>query len=174
LHSPPEKTVSDRWEIIVREHAPIVFGAAWRILGHATDAEDVAQEVFLEAFRKWRRWPDNHWLGLLRRLAVCRALDCRRRKTLITNIPWSELPSNAAGPSELVATNELMVLLRSAVDHLPRREAEVFCLRYFENLSPGEIADSLGIKPGAVAAALSKARTKLEPRFRKILQEERP
>ncbi len=32
----------------------MVFGAAWRILGNATDAEDVAQEVFLEAYLKWR------------------------------------------------------------------------------------------------------------------------
>ena len=37
------------WDRIVREHGPLVFATAKRILGHTADAEDVFQEVFLEA-----------------------------------------------------------------------------------------------------------------------------
>ncbi len=37
------------WNVLVREHWTMVFGTAWHILGHADDAEDVAQEVFTEA-----------------------------------------------------------------------------------------------------------------------------
>src|SRR5262249_49928489 len=158
-----EQIVQDCWEAIVREHAPIVFGAAWRILGHAADAEDVAQEVFFEAFRKWQLQPDTHWTGLFRRLAVCRALDYRRkRKATVRLTDFAEVPGTANNPTRVAVVNELVLLLRKAVDQLPRQQAAVFCLRYFEDLNSNEIAAALGIKPGAVATALSKARTKLE------------
>src|SRR5207237_1113897 len=39
------------WNAIVRDHGPAVFGSAWRILGQPADAEDVTQEVFMEAYR---------------------------------------------------------------------------------------------------------------------------
>jgi RNA polymerase sigma-70 factor (ECF subfamily) len=52
--------------------------------------------------------------------------------------------------------------LREALPQLPEREEAVFCLRYFDNLSHQEIADVLKVSTGAVAAALHKARAKLE------------
>jgi RNA polymerase sigma factor (sigma-70 family) len=46
--------------------------------------------------------------------------------------------------------------------HLPRREAEVFSLRYFGDLANPEIAEALGLTTGAVAVALHKARVRLQ------------
>ena len=43
----------DDWNTLVREHSAAIFGIAWRVLGHAQDAEDVVQEVFVQA-RKQR------------------------------------------------------------------------------------------------------------------------
>ena len=43
--------MATEWERIVRDHGPLVYGTAWRILGQAADAEDVVQEVFIEANR---------------------------------------------------------------------------------------------------------------------------
>jgi RNA polymerase sigma-70 factor (ECF subfamily) len=57
---------------------------------------------------------------------------------------------------------ELSDRLRQALAQLPRREAEVFCLRYFDELSYQQIADALSIRVGAVATALHKARARLE------------
>jgi RNA polymerase sigma-70 factor (ECF subfamily) len=58
--------------------------------------------------------------------------------------------------------HELAQRLRLAVAQLPDREATVFCLRYFDELSYQRIADTLNINLGAVATALHKARAKLE------------
>ena len=59
------------WNEIVKNNAASVVAAAFRILGNLPDAEDVSQEVFTEAFRKWDASSNQKWNGLLRRIAVC-------------------------------------------------------------------------------------------------------
>ena len=159
------------WDRIVREHGPIVFATAWRILGHAADAEDVAQEVFLQAHQMQQVEAVRCWEALLRRLAACRALDrLRQRKA---SVPLDGLP--LAGPSDspeaVAIERELSARLRLAVARLPRREAAVFCLRYFEDLSYEQIAETLSIRVGAVATALHKARARLETILLETAQE---
>ena len=45
------------WDRIVREHGPMVYGTAWRILGRAADAEDVVQDVFLQVHQLQQTHP---------------------------------------------------------------------------------------------------------------------
>jgi RNA polymerase sigma-70 factor (ECF subfamily) len=151
------------WERIVREHGPMVFGTAWRILGHAADTEDVVQEVFLEVFRLRADGSVRSWAGYLRKMAACRALDrLRQKRRPVFSLNGLAVHSRAPGPDLLAIESELTDRLREAIAELPEREAEVFCLRYFDDLSYQEIADSLDITPGAAAQALHKARGRLE------------
>lgn len=150
------------WEAIVQRHGPMVFGTAWRILGHAADTEDVVQEVFLEAHRLNRVDPVRHWPAFLRRLATCRALDRLRRRRHTVNLDGLNLPGPEGEPDENLMSQELAERLTGALARLPEREAAVFCLRYFDELSYQEIAANLNISAGAVAVALHKARGKLE------------
>src|SRR4051794_28855628 len=149
------------WPRIVREHGALVFGTAWRILGHEADVEDVVQEVFLQAYQLQQTRPVRYWSGLLRRLAACRALDRLRQRRHNLPLPDVAIPSSGT-PDSQAMERELRERLRLAIAELPPREAEVFCLRYFEELPYDKIAESLGIRRGAVAAALHKARAKLE------------
>jgi RNA polymerase sigma-70 factor (ECF subfamily) len=146
----------------VRAYGPLVFGTAWRILGNATDAEDVVQEVFLEAYRLQQRRAVRHWPGLLRRLAACRGLDTLRRRRSVRPLDGLSLEAGRDGPEGAAIGRELVERLRAAVSRLPNQEAAVFCLRYFEDLSNREIGEALNIRPGAVAVALHKARARLE------------
>ncbi len=57
---------------------------------------------------------------------------------------------------------ELQTRLRAALSELPDREGAVFSLRYFEEMTLGEIAESLEISYAAAGTALSRARSKLE------------
>lgn len=150
------------WDRIVRDHGPMVFGAAWRVLGHAADTEDVVQEVFLEAHRVRQTQPIQHWSGFLRRLAACRALDRLRQRRTTLPLDGLSLLGPDDGPEATAIGHELAERLRQAIGQLPGRESEVFCLRYFEELSNQRIAKTLDISPGAVAQALHKARLKLE------------
>ncbi|HEV3238190.1 MAG TPA: sigma-70 family RNA polymerase sigma factor [Gemmataceae bacterium] len=151
-----------KWERIVQDHGPMVFGTAWRILGHAVDAEDVVQDVFLEVHRLWMERPVRHWGGLLRRLTSCRAVDRLRARKNNVCLNGLSLMSLANGPEESAIANELSERLREAIARLPEREGAVFCMRYFDDLPYEEIAESMGITRGAVATALHKARAKLE------------
>lgn len=158
------------WDAIVRTHGPTVFGAAWRILGHAADTEDVVQEVFLEAHRLNHTTTVHNWAALLRRLAAYRALDKLRQRRTFLPLDDVNLASAQADPETAAIGHELAERLRQAIAQLPRREGEVFCLRYFEDLSYDDIADHLRISRGAVAAALHKARTKLQAMLSEVVQ----
>lgn len=159
------------WERIVRDHGQMVFGAAWRVLGHTADTEDVVQEVFLEAHRLWEGRTVRSWAGLLRRLAACRAIDRLRQRKLTQPLAGLALPSNNGDPEAAAIEHELADRLREALAQLPERESEVFSLRYFEDLSYQQIAESLDITPGAVAQALHKARGKLETMLTGVVKE---
>ena len=149
------------WNRIVREHGRMVFGTAWRILGHAADAEDVVQEVFLEAHRLRQSQPVANWAGLLRKMTAFRAVDCLRQRKPVESLNGKSLAGLGHGPEALAMERELAGRLRKALNHLTQQEATVFCLRYFEELSYQDIAESLAISTGAVAAALHKARARL-------------
>ncbi|MEX2288572.1 MAG: sigma-70 family RNA polymerase sigma factor [Planctomycetaceae bacterium] len=150
------------WNGIVREHGRTVFGAAWRILGHAADAEDVVQEVFLEAQQLENSRPVDQWQSLLRRMATFRALDKLRRRKHSAPLDGLSVTAKEHAPEAIAVANELETRLRQAIAQLPSREAAVFCLRYFEESRYDEIARSLQISPAAAATALHKAREKLK------------
>jgi RNA polymerase sigma-70 factor (ECF subfamily) len=140
----------------------MVFGVAWRVLGHAEDAEDVVQEVFLEAYRVHCSRGVRRWAGLLRRLATCRALDRLRQRRPTQSLDGLSLVGSTSGPDAAAIGRELATRLREAIGELSRREAEVFCLRHLDGLSYSEIAEALEINSGAVGVSLHKARARLQ------------
>src|SRR5712692_6288546 len=109
--APAEMESVTDWERIVREHGPMVFGTAWRILGHAADTEDVVQDVFLEVFRLRADGSVRNWAGYLRKMAACRALDRLRQKrrpvVSLNGLAQLALHSHAAGPDLLAMESEL-------------------------------------------------------------------
>jgi RNA polymerase sigma-70 factor (ECF subfamily) len=135
----------NNWDQIVRQHAPVVCATAWRILGDVTEMEGVALEVFGEAHEIARTGPVHCWEVLLRRLAANAAIDRLRQRR-----PSEGRERGTAGR------------LRSALARLPGREAAVFALRYFDDLSTREIAETLLLSRSTVKACLRLARDELE------------
>jgi RNA polymerase sigma-70 factor (ECF subfamily) len=159
------------WDRIVREHGSIVFATAWRILGHAADVEDVVQEVFLQAYQVQQDEEVRCWEAFLRRLASCRALDRLRQRRAMVPLDGLVLASSSDNPEAVALERELASRLRDALARLSPREATVFCMRYFDDLSYEQIAEALAIQIGAVATALHKARARLETILLEATQE---
>ncbi len=147
---------------IVDDHGPTVHRLASRILGPGPDAEDVAQEVFLEVFRLWQRQQVNNWAGLLSRVATHRSLDRLRRLRRTEPLDGMEMCRTGDGPFERAVAGELVERLREAIAQLPERQAAVFSSRYFDDRSYAQIAEMLGIGSSAVGTALHKARANLQ------------
>lgn len=149
------------WAEIVRANVAIVTNAALRVLGSVSDAEDVAQDVFLEAFRKFEPNKEYSWAGLLRRMAICRSLDLLRSRTTSATLEFQPVDYREPSVDSELIRQERHDRLRNAVRELPPREAEVFCLAYFEQQSHEEIAAAVGLRRGAVATLLSKAKSSI-------------
>jgi RNA polymerase sigma-70 factor, ECF subfamily len=140
----------------------MVFQAAFRILGSAEDAEDVAQDVFLEVSSRPGCDAIKNWGAYLRRLTVFRSLDRRRKSRGKVTTGLDEFPTSADSPVDEAIQRELADRLRDLIAQLPEREGAVFALRYLEGLTNSQIAEVLDMNTGAVAVALHRVRSKLE------------
>jgi RNA polymerase sigma-70 factor, ECF subfamily len=150
------------WNAVVCENTPAMLRIAHRILGVIADAEDVTQDVFCEAWQIHLSQTVANWPGLLRRMAVLRALDKLRRRRFSTQLTEINLGDNRDGPAQVAMAHELAARLRDCIRQLPGQQAAVFSLFFFDNLSRDEIAEMLGTSVGAVSTALSKARQTLK------------
>jgi len=135
-----------------------VFRTAYRITGNAADAEDVLQTIFLRLLRRHlTAEPLDNEESYLRRAAINVSLDVVRSRQEDQTVPLMDIPS---GPSHLDA-GELKTALRRALARLSPRSAEVFALRFFEDLSNQQIARMLGISRVLVAVIVHRARQQL-------------
>lgn len=159
------------WYVLVRTWGPMVYSAAWRVLGHEADAEDVTQDVFTEALGHWQRNQVRNWGAWLRRLTVCRAIDrLRQRKPMVCMNEIAE-PIIVNAPEAGLERRELADQLRQALHYLTEHEAAIFCLRYFEELSYDEIAKALTMDTAAVGMTLHRAKAKLAERLEAVWKE---
>jgi len=160
-----------------REHHAMVFRAAYRVTGNASDAEDVLQTVFM---RLLRRDPDaeavGNMEGYLRRAAANAAVDLIRSRQAAQQVPLDDVASHLSGnashaPDRVHGSAEIRRWLRGAVARLSPRAAEVFTLRFFEGLDNPTIAEALGTTAASVAVTLSRTRDRIQQEFRSYMGE---
>lgn len=146
----------------IKEHGAALNRIAWRILHHAEEVDDVLQDVALQAIQISKNGKQvESWIGLLKRITVCRSLDQLRRRRPVVTFSEDDFASRSTNAIDTIIESELEERLRLALGSLPRRQAEVFSLRYFDDCSNKEIAISLEISTAAVGTALKKARQRL-------------
>jgi RNA polymerase sigma-70 factor (ECF subfamily) len=151
------------------QHGRMVFATAYRVLGNAEDAEDTLQEVFLGLLSKWngRLKPGavRDWGAFLRVAASRCALDMLRRKARrkrTTDALSREVgPAPNENPRHQANRREEAQLLRQALSSLPKRDARVFALRYFEDFPYAEIAEQMNVSVSQVGVILHRARKRL-------------
>ncbi|CAN0432260.1 unnamed protein product, partial [Hapterophycus canaliculatus] len=142
----------------------------WRkvrsLVGNEADARDCYQTVFLEAFQFSEKTPVEDWSRLLGRIARLRSLDVLRGQYRQADRHDAAISVDAAtsrSPSvdEKLDAKELSQQLRFALAEISSEQAEVFVMRYVEQLTYDEIAQRTGSNRNAVGAMLSRARKQL-------------
>ena len=137
----------DAFRLIVERAQGPVFRASLRILGSVSDAEDVAQESFLIAFRSLGTYRGQGSLqAWLVRIATRNAFRRRSQRRPSADLAAAvDRPTPAAAdPLHVVMAEERHVAVRSAVEALDEPYREVIALRYFGELSLEEVAMTTG------------------------------
>ena len=154
-------------------HAARVLGLAFRIVQNSSDAEDVVQEVFSQA---WRTAPSYQaargtvvgWLLMMARTRAIDRLRSRQSRRDVQGAPdLDAIPSDAASLADQVIANQQAAGVRAAMETLPAEQRTALDLAYFEGLTQTEIAERLRIPLGTVKtrirAALASLRRSVRP-----------
>ena len=156
------------FDVIVTRHQRAVYSLCFRFVGNHDDAADLAQEVFLRAYRALPKFRGTSSLGTwLYRIAVNVSLNRVTARTPPTIAMEACGPMPAAGvtPAEALLKAERLSRVRAAVARLPRKQRATLILRVYHDLPHQEIAGILGTSVGAVKAnffhALSNLRKML-------------
>lgn len=155
-----QRGVSDGFEAFFRDHYGAVVRLAQRVVGESQAAQDVAQEVFLAAYR---RFGDDYEraAGWVRVAAVHTALNLLRgerrrdrRQRLV------QAHGTLESTEDTVIDREARGELCRVLARLPRRSAAALVMRH-SGMSYGEIAQALGVKAGHVGTLLKRAESAL-------------
>jgi RNA polymerase sigma-70 factor, ECF subfamily len=158
-------TLADLYE----RYSHYVGAVASRLLGRATEVEDVVQDVFAVAIRGLRRREDPReikaWLAKVTVRRCLRQLRLRRLWSFVDSTPtpsYERLADPAAGPAERQLVSEVYRVL----DGLPASERVAWTLRHVEGESLQEVAElmacSLATTKRRIASAHEKLRLRLE------------
>lgn len=152
------------WESLMLAHQEAVFRFAYLLLGDADDAEDIAQESFLRAWKYLKRFdaarPLKPWLlSITANLASNRRRSAGRYFAAVMRAFRDEPTSTRIEDrsAQNLEANELW----NAVQKLNPADQQIIYLRYFLDLSVSEAAQALQVAEGTVKSKLSRALEKL-------------
>jgi RNA polymerase sigma-70 factor (ECF subfamily) len=163
---------------LVENYQDLVYNTALGVVQNSEDAEDVAQEVFIQVFRSIDQFKGDARLSTwIYRITTTKALDhirSRKRKkrfAFITSLfgPNDELihePVDFQHPGVTLDRKEQAALLFRMIEQLPDNQKVAFTLHKTEELSYQEIADVMQLSVSAVESLLFRARQNL----RKLLE----
>ncbi len=136
------------FNLLVREYLKPIYGFAYKYAKNREDAEDIAQEVFVKVWKNFKKIDRTKnpkpWIFAIAKNA---AIDFLRKKKTMPFNDESAILEMLADPAPLartlLETTELTETLASAIGNLPAKYQQVVSLRFNENYTFREIAESL-------------------------------
>ncbi|PYJ88182.1 MAG: RNA polymerase subunit sigma-24 [Verrucomicrobia bacterium] len=167
------------FEQVVERHQRLVIGTVGRMLGTNSDAEDIAQQVFVRVWKNVKRYEPRAkfttWLLKITRNLVFNELRRRSRHPAVplqSETDEEERPlkdERAVAPDASLLEHELQEAVDAAIAQLPETQRMAVILRRYEELSYEEIAGALDQSVSAVKSLLFRARTELRESLKRYL-----
>ena len=173
------------FDLLVRKYQHKVVKLVMRYMRDPADAEDVAQEAFIKAYRALPQFRgDSAFYTWLYRIAVNtakKALVDLKRDPLVTEAAMASTddddetsrrglePSDMATPEALLASKEIAATVNAAIEALSEDLRQAITLREIEGLSYEEIADVMNCPIGTVRSRIFRAREAIAQRLRPLL-----
>jgi RNA polymerase sigma-70 factor (ECF subfamily) len=167
------------FEQLVERHQRLVIGTVSRMLGTNSDAEDIAQQVFVRVWKNAKRYEPRAkfttWLLKITRNLVFNELRRRSRHPAVplqSEAEEEERPlkdDHAVSPDDSLLEQELREAVDAAIAQLPETQRMAVILRRYEELSYEEIAETLDQSVSAVKSLLFRARTELRENLKRYL-----
>jgi|CZKD01.1.fsa_nt_gi RNA polymerase sigma-70 factor (ECF subfamily) len=163
----------DTLERLVREHSRLVYRIAYAVLRSHHDAEDSTQETFMRVLRYSSKLPEvqdpKTWLA---RIAWRVAVDRSRQRGRTREIPLedpekpiAEVASSDTPADQTVRGAQFSAALEKMIAALPEKLREPLILSTIEEMSPREVAATLGINEAAVRSRVFRARQILKDKL---------
>ena len=138
---------------------PALYRSSYLLTGNHADAEDLAQQTLLQAYRSWAKvsradQPAAYVRRMQTNLFISQRRPQGRRMELLTDAPPEPRPASRSGQA---AGPEDRMVLWPHIASLPPQQRAVIVLRYYEQLSEREIADALGCSTGNVKSTAHRA-----------------
>lgn len=163
----------DVLEQLVREHSRLVYRIAYAVLRSHPDAEDSTQETFMRVLRYSSKLAEvedpKTWLA---RIAWRVAVDRSKKRRWAREIPLddpgkpvAEVASSEIPADEAVQATQLGVAVEKLIAALPTKLREPLILSTVEEISPREVAATLGINEAAVRSRVFRARQILKEKL---------
>ena len=160
---------------LIRPYERRLYVMALSMLRNEADAEDVAQEACLKAYRSLDSFRADSKFGTWLVSITLNVARNRLRRNRLTHTESLDIPPDERGhvspallrdwrevPSEILERGEVRLILQKAIVALPEIYREVFLLRDVQELSIKEAAETLGVSEASVKVRLHRARTMLQ------------
>jgi RNA polymerase sigma-70 factor (ECF subfamily) len=173
-------TDADQFEAFVRRYQDMVFATAVRLLGNPTEAEDIAQTVFMRAFQRFDELGPSPtaagWLkAVTRNMCLNHLSRYRRRWKFFSELAAPDGSPEGTPPPGLLAVvasvtddlerSERHARLERALRELPDHQRVPLVLFHFEEMSYQDIAQTLGVSLGKVKTDIHRGREALRLRL---------
>lgn len=168
---------------LVDKHHRRVVHICLSFVAQKDDAEDIAQEVFIEVYRSIKKYRGESSLSTwLYRLSVNKSLDFIRQKSrqkrgggLVVSVDHSTLEelqiSSKSLPTDNIEEEERMQLLNAAINDLPERQRVAILLSKVDGLPQQEVAEVMKTTVSSVESLLVRAKKKLREQLLKKIEE---
>ena len=164
------KQDSDAFGQLVERYATVIVNLAYRMVGDRTEAEDLAQETFVAAFKALPRFrADSKFSTWLYRIAANKCKDWLRAKRPgqgvqdvdVDEVLDAGVAAEERTPERLLSQQQVAAQLDRAIQRLPPLYREAFVLKHVEGLSYEEMQEIVGVNADTLKMRVYKGRLQL-------------